>query len=123
MSSESLIGIILTAAIGGKGYQHTGEIVVEYSSALTVTLTGVVQDSGNGSYGPVSITLPATGGNPTKYFLRPSANKYKLLSWQFQSTDPKLQVYLEGCIAYTRSWGASGPYRPTPMFGLAGGEG
>jgi hypothetical protein len=121
--TETVTGKVLTAAMGGKGYQHVGELVVEYSSLLTVTLTGVVQDANNGSYGPASITLPATGGIPTKYFLRPSPNKFKWLSWQFQSTDPALQVYLDGCLCYIKSWGSSGPYIPTQMFGDSGGLG
>jgi hypothetical protein len=120
--TETVTGTVLTAAMGGKGYQHVGELVIEYSSVLSVTLTGVVQDSGNGSYGPSSITLPATGGTSTKFFLRSSANKFKWLSWQFQSTDPALRVYLDGCVAMMKSWGSSGSYEPTQMFGENGGE-
>jgi hypothetical protein len=121
--TEVVTGIVLASAIGERGFQHTGELVVEYSSLLPVTLTGVVQDEGNGSYGPNPITLPATGGVITKYFVRPSPNKYKLLSWQWVSTDPALEVFIEGCICYTKSWGSSAAYTPTPMFGGQGGEG
>ena len=120
--TETVTGIVMAGAMGGRGYQHAGMIVVEYSSQATVTLTAVVQDSGNGSYGPSSITLPSTGGAQTKYFTRPTANKWKLLSWQFQSTDPNLRVYLDGCLAYTMSWGETS-YHPTPMFGDRGGQG
>jgi hypothetical protein len=121
--TESVTGLALTGAMGGKGYQHCGMIVVEYSSTLTVTLTAVVQDSGNGSYAPSAVTLPATAGTMTKYFTRVSSAKWKLLSWQFSSTDPTLHVNLDGCLAYTKSWGSTGEYIPTPMFGTQGGEG
>ena len=121
--TEAVTGTAMTGAMGGKGYGHCGELELEYSSEETVTLTAVVQDSGNGSYGPQSITLPASGGTSTKYFVRPSPNKWKLLSWQFQSTDPDMQIYLDGCVAYCRSWGSQGPYSPVQMFGGEGGEG
>jgi hypothetical protein len=121
--TEVVTGTVLSGAMGGTGYVHCGEIVVEYQSNSTITLTGMVQDTNNGSYGPLSIALPSTGGKPTKYFTRPTANKWKWLSWQFQFSDPTVQVYMDGCVAYCRSWGAEGEYVPTPMFGSQGGEG
>ena len=122
-TGETVTGTVLTPALGVKGWGHCGELQLEYSSQQTVTLTGVVEDSENGSYAPLPITLPATGGKATKYFTRPSANKWKLLSWQWQSTDPALQVYCDGCVAYLRSWGSAGPYEPTQMFAPNGGLG
>ena len=122
-TGETVTGTVLTPALGVKGFGHCGMLQLEYSSQQTVTLTGVVEDSDNGSYAPAPITLPATGGTSTKYFIRPSANKFKLLAWQWQSTDPALQVYCDGCVAYLRSWGSAGPYEPTQMFAPNGGLG
>lgn len=121
--TESVIGTVLTPAVGGTGYQHIGEMVVEYSSEDTVTLTSIVEDEGNGSYGFNAVTLPATGGAMTKYFFKPSPNKFKLLSFQFQSSDPNLQVFMQGFICYMRSWGSDQSYVPTMPFASSGGNG
>lgn len=120
---EVVTGKVLTGAMGGTGYTHCGELALEYSSKAAITLTGVVQDANNGSYGPLAITLPSTGGFATKYFVRPSPNKWKLLSWQFQFTDSTAQIYVDGCVAMIRSWGSSEEYKPAQMFGASGGEG
>lgn len=120
---ESPTGTVMSPAMGGKGYIHCGMLAIEYSATDTIALTGVVQDAENGSYAPAAITLPATGGNPTKYFLRPSANKWKWISWQFQFTDPTAQIFLDGCVCYIRSWGTNATYEQMPMFGSTGGEG
>jgi len=120
--TETITGIVATPAIGGIGYQHVGELVVEYSTNSTVTLTSYPADEGNGSYGFSPITLPSTGGVLTKYYLRPSANKWKLLVFQFSSTAP-FQLNFQGFVAKTRSWGASAEYIQILPFGGAGGEG
>jgi len=121
--SETVAALVVSGAMGGKGFAHVGQIVVEYSSLLAVTLTAVVADSGNGSYAPLSISLPATGGTLTKYFVQPSPNKWKLLQWKFMSVDPKMVVNLEGCLAMIKSWGSTAGYQPTQMFGSDGGAG
>lgn len=120
--TESMTGTVTTAAVGGRGYCHTGAIVVEYSSNSTVILTGFVADEGNNSYAPNPIILPSTGGQLTKYFLRPSPNKYKLIVWQFIST-AQWQLNFEGFVTYAKSWGSSSAYLPIQPFGGAGGEG
>jgi hypothetical protein len=97
--------------------------VIEYKSSAPVSLTLLAADSGNGSYGPPVVTLPSTSGQVTKYWFRFGANKWKLAWLQFQSTDPTMQINIEGCIAYTKSWGSQGAYVPTFIFGSAGGEG
>jgi hypothetical protein len=120
--TEIINGIVATPAMGGKGYMHCGQAVVEYSSSSTVTLSFFVADEGNSSYAPQTITLPSTGGQLTKYFFRPSANKWKLLTAQFSSSVPFV-LNLQGAIFYLRAWGSSSAYVPTPIFGEAGGEG
>jgi hypothetical protein len=120
--TESVTAIILSPAIGGKGFAHWGEAVVEYSSTTTITLTAYPADSGNGSYGPPSVVLPSTGGQLAKYFFKPGPNKWKLLWAQFSSTAP-FQLNFAGAVFYCRSWGSSGEYQPIPIFSSAGGEG
>jgi hypothetical protein len=120
--TEAITGIAMTPAIGGRGYNHTGMMVCEYSSTSAVTLNILPADEGNGSYGPPTITLPATGGTLTKYWFRPGANKYKLAWFKFSST-VSFVLNFQGCIAYQKSWGDSGQYAPIPIFGGAGGEG
>ena len=119
--SENATATLLTPAIGGRGFQHCGEIVIEYSSTSTITMTGIAVDQGNGSYGFVPITLPASG-QVAKYFLRPSANKWKLLWIQFQSSEP-FQLNFQGFVCMVRDWGSTAPYSPVQPFGSTGGEG
>ena len=120
--TETATAILLSAAIGGKGFAHWGEAVVEYSSTSTITLICYAADEGNGSYGPPTITLPNTSGQMTKYFFRPGANKWKLLWAQFISTKP-FQLNFSGTVFYCRSWGSTAEYQPVQIFGSAGGEG
>jgi hypothetical protein len=121
--AETITGTVVTPAIGGKGYQHVGEAVIEYSSEAITNLTFNAVDFGNNSYAPPSVTLPSTLGQTAKYFFKPGPNKYKLLQMEFTSTDPNLQVYLEGFVLYTKPWGSSGSYEPTMPFASQGGEG
>lgn len=121
--SESLIGTVLSPAFGGIGWQHAGKFQLEYSASTTVTLTLVPADADNGSYGPPSITLPSTGGNPTKYFVRMGPNKYKWAQLLFQTLDPEMQVYIDGICVWTKSWGSTGPYTLTQPFASEGGAG
>jgi len=120
--TETISGVVATPAFGGRGYMHCGMAVVEYSSTSTVTLTFYVADEGNGSYAPQPVTLPSTGGQLAKYFFRPSAGKWKLLTAQFSSSVPFI-LNFQGAIFYLKAWGSTSEYSPTPIFGGAGGEG
>jgi hypothetical protein len=120
--TETIIGTITTPAVGMKGYAHCGEMVVEYSSNSTLTLTGFAVDEGNGSYGFSAITLPSTSGQLTKYWLRPPANKFKLMVFQFSSSNPFV-LNFEGFSASIKAWGDSGPYHSVQPFGGSGGLG
>lgn len=122
-ATESATGTVLSGAMGSKGYQHCGALVLEYSSLLPIALTSVAADEGNGSYGFAPISLPATDGIITKYFVRPSPNKTKLMQVQFASDDPAMQIYMDGCVAYIKPWGTQSAYSPVQIFGDQGGEG
>ena len=122
--TETVTGTVVTPAIGGVGWGSMYEITVEYSSSATVTLSFVAADAGNGSYGPNSLTLPSTGGSPTKYTTKVSSNKWKWLQFSFASTDQTLAVYLDGFAVAVKNWGDSVQYRTVqPFAGNAGGEG
>jgi hypothetical protein len=121
--AETVTGTVVTPAFGGKGFQHTGQVAVEYSSKAVVSLSFIAADEGNGSYAPAAVTLPATGGQITKYFFKPSPNKYKLMQVQIQSVDPSLQVYLQGLICYQKAWGSEQAYAQILPFASDGGEG
>ena len=96
-------------------------MVVEYSSTSEITLQLLPADSGNGSYGPQTITLAASA-TLTKFWFRPIPNKWKLLTYKF-SSGAQFNINLEGCISYVKAWGSNGEYLPVPMFGSEGGEG
>jgi len=126
LSSEGVevaTATILTPAIGGNGWQTMYEITVEYSAEETIALTFLAADANNGSYGPNAITLPSTSGEPTKFTTKVSANKFKWLQLQFQSSDPTFAIYLDGLAAQVKDWGSSGDYHPVRPFAPAGGLG
>ncbi len=112
---------VQTGAVGGRGYMHMGGLVVEYSAPSPITLNCYAADSGNGSYGPSTITLP-TQSTLTKYWIRPTANKWKLLVFNFSST-ASFQLNVEGCVAYLKAWGSDGEYAPIGMLDEQGGGG
>ena len=123
MASETVNGTVVTPAIGGVGWQHLYQVTVEYSSQETVTLSFIAADEGNGSYAPSALTLPATGGSPTKYTTKVSPNKWKWLQFMFTSSDLALQVYLDGFVVDVKDWGSNAAYRPVRPFTPSGGEG
>lgn len=120
---ETIAAIVLSAAIGGVGWMSAYELTVEYLASATVTVSFLAADAGNGSYAPNPITLPATGGRVTKFTAKVSANKWKLLQAQFESSDPELQVYLAGTGVSAKPWGADAEYAFVPLFGNSGGRG
>ena len=120
--TETVTGTVVTPAVGGKGFLHYYEVTVEYSSSAAVTFTPVAADADNGSYVGASTTLPSTGGEPTKYTFTMEANKFQWVQFLFQSTDPDLQVFLEGFAVEVSDWG-SGAYRTVRPFAPSGGEG
>jgi hypothetical protein len=120
--AETPIATLLTPAIGGKGWNHCYEYTVEYSSQAPVTLTMLAADSGNGSYGPAAITLPGTGGVPTKLTAKFGANKFQWAWFLFSFTDPAFQLYLQGFVVAMKPWGGQA-YEPVLPFASSGGEG
>lgn len=119
--TESITGTVMSGAMGLRGFCHCGAMVVEYSSTSEITLQLLPADSGNGSYGPQTITLAASA-TLTKFWFRPIPNKWKLLTYKF-SSGAQFNINLEGCISYVKAWGSNGEYLPVPMFGSEGGEG
>lgn len=120
---ETTTAVIVSPAIGGTGWQHARMIIVEYASTSPIILTCIAIDTGNGSYGPVSVFLPSTGGTLTKYKLSnsPGPNKWKLMWFRFSSTTT-FTLNLDGFFVFCRDWGSSGPYKPMqPFMGEGGG--
>ena len=121
--TETVAGTVLTPAFGAESFGHFFEVTVEYLSAATVALSFIAADSGNGSYGPNPLTLPATGSTPTKYTTKVSANKFQWMQAKFVSTDPEMQVYIEGFAVAFKPWGSTGPFQAVQPFTPAGGLG
>jgi hypothetical protein len=119
--TEVATATVMSGAAGGKGFQHLGQLVIEYSSTAAITLNCYPQDAGNGSYGPATITLPASA-TLTKLWLRPSPNKWKLMAFQFSSTAP-FNINAEGAIAFCKAWEVETEYLLVPIFGEDGGNG
>lgn len=116
--TETPTATLLTPAIGVKGWGFCQEVVVEYQSNATITLSTLAADSGNGSYGAANITLPSTGGLPAKTKFIISTNKWKLVWWQFSSTDPTFRVFTEGFAVRIKDWGGKTEYRWANPFTL-----
>lgn len=99
--------------LGGVGWNHVREMNVPYTSsaALTVLLTfdnGAVPSS-------ITLTLPSSGGTPTKLKVTMPPNKWKQCEGFLSSTQPFLlrDTDLE---FKTKSWGSSEPYRIVKPF-------
>lgn len=121
--SEAVTSTVVTPAFGGQGFQFIYELAFEYKSNAAVTLSFVATDTSNNSYAPNSITLPSTSGTATKTRFRVSPNKFQWAQLRFDSTDPTLQVYLEGLCLVMRQWGIAGPMRQVFPFTPEGGRG
>jgi hypothetical protein len=59
----------------------------------------------------------------TKYTFKVSPNKWKWLQMEFSSSDPNLQVYLEGFAIEAKAWGSPESYATMLPFASGGGEG
>src|SRR6202012_5014289 len=115
--------IVVSPAIGGRGWMHFYECTVEYQSNQAVSLSFIAADTGNGSYAPDAVSLPSTSGLPTKYTFKVSANKWKWLQCQFSSTDPTMKGFLEGFAVEAKEWGTQQEYVTMMPFASGGGEG
>ncbi|MHB1952126.1 MAG: hypothetical protein ACYCOU_00135 [Sulfobacillus sp.] len=124
-STEVIAGLVASPAIGGQGWMSAYEFTVEYSSQLAVTVSFQAADTGNGSFAPNVVTLPATGGQVAKFTTKVSASKWKLLQAQFSSNDPAFQLYLMGTGLSVKPWGSNKEFVFVPFFAgpKAGGEG
>ncbi len=121
-AGESPTAMLVSPAIGGQGWCHIGQITIEYRSHQEVTMLPIVVDQGQGSYyGGSAITLPPTNGAMIKKKFNPAPNKFKLLQFQFEWTDPTLELYLEGAEVNMAPWEES--YKPVQIFGNSGGIG
>ena len=121
---------LLTPAIGGAGWMQLQEVTVEYQSNAPITLSSLAADSGNGSYGAADVVLPSTSGLPAKTKFIVSTNKWKLMWWQFSSTDPTFRVFTDGFAVRVKEWGKKDPFRQmnpmsdiNPYFPQRGGFG
>lgn len=122
-SPETVAATVVTAAIGGTGWMIGYEATFEYACDSGATVSFVAADVNNGSYAPNPIALDATAGQITKFTTKVAPSKWKLLQAKFQSSDPKLQVNLEGCVLSVKPWGSDGEFMPAPFFKPSGGKG
>lgn len=121
--TETGTAIVQTPAIGGRGWQTLGPVlIVEYSSSSTITLAGYAADADNGSYGPPAITIPSSGGSLTKLKLVCGPSKWKLLWFSFASTAP-FQLNVEGFVVQAKDWGSAAEYKELQPFAESGGGG
>lgn len=122
--TETATGKVLSPAIGSQGWAHVRSWTIEYSSKSSITITPVVADSGNGSYAPSPITLPSTGGAPTKLWGLFSPNKWKMLQFETDIVnDLAAQMFLDGFSVEMRPWGSDAAYESVNPFGEQGGYG
>jgi hypothetical protein len=96
-------------SMGGVGWQHLREVDFEYISTTPITLTFTV-DTGSGSYAPLNVTIPSSGGTQAKLNCEVSPNKWRLLGFSASSSAP-FRLFIEGFSCKIRSWGSDGPYR------------
>ncbi len=101
-------------SLEGMGFQHLRLMNLEYISTAAITLSFQV-DSGNGSYGPATVTIPSSSGGQAKLLLQMGPNKWKLIGFSASSTAP-MRLFIEGLEVWVRSWGSAGEYRKMKPF-------
>jgi len=109
---------------------YAQEVTVEYQSNADITLSSLATDTNNGSFGAPDIILPTTNGVIAKTKFLVGVNKWKLMWFQFSSTDPTFRVFTEGFAVRCKNWGSKEPYKQlnpfeetNPYFPRKGGEG
>jgi hypothetical protein len=74
-------------------------INLAYQSTATVTL---VMTPDNGS--PITLTFPSTSGAQVKLFSTFPPNKFKIIGWTANSSQP-FTIYAAGCAVMYSGWG------------------
>ena len=91
----------------GPGWGHVEWINLAYQSTAAVTL---VMTPDNES--PITLTFPSTSGAQVKQFLTFPPNKFKIVGWTANSSQP-FTIYAAGCEVMYSGWGVkSGPIKP-----------
>lgn len=91
----------------GPGWGHVEWINLAYQSTATVTL---VMTPDNGS--PITLTFPSTSGAQVKQFMTFPPNKFKIVGWTANSTQP-FTIYATDTSVMYSAWGVkSGTIRP-----------
>jgi hypothetical protein len=92
---------------GNRGWGHIEWINLAYQSTATVNLT-MTPDNGF----PVTLTFPSTSGKQVKQWMTFPANKFKILGWTANSSQP-FSISSQDCEVYFSGWGGkSGTIRP-----------
>lgn len=91
----------------GPGWGHVEWINLAYQSTAAVTL---VMTPDNGA--PVTLTFPSTTGKQVKQFLTFPPNKFKIVGWTANSTQP-FTISAQDCEVMFSAWGIkSVPIKP-----------
>lgn len=83
----------------GPGWGHVEWINLAYQSTAAVTL---VMTPDNGS--PITLTFPSTGGKQVKQFLTFPPNKFKIIGWTANSSEP-FTIYAGDTAVQFAAWG------------------
>jgi hypothetical protein len=96
----------------GPGWGHVEWINLAYQSTAAVTL---VMTPDNGS--PITLTFPSTGGAQVKQFLTFPPNKFKIVGWTANSSQP-FTIYAGDTSVMFAAWGIkSGSIKPFEGWG------
>lgn len=91
----------------GPGWGHVEWINLAYQSTAAVTL---VMTPDNGA--PVTLTFPSTTGKQVKQFLTFPPNKFKIVGWTANSSQP-FTISAQDCEVMYSAWGMkSAPIKP-----------
>ena len=91
----------------GPGWGHVEWINLAYQSTAAVTLVATLD---NGS--PITLTFPSTSGEQVKQFMTFPPNKFKIIGWTANSSQP-FTIFAADCEVFYSSWGGnSGPIKP-----------
>lgn len=87
-------------------------IELAYSSTAAVTLVMALAGNQGDTLAPITLTFPSTGGAQIKQFMTLPVNKFKIVGWTANSTQP-FTIFADDSVAELNAWGSgTKPIKP-----------
>lgn len=101
---QQIIGIKTGLLSYGKGWANMAWINLAYSSTADVKLVATLASNANETGSTIVLIFPATGGVQAKQFLTFPPNKFKIVGWTANSSEP-FTIFAEDSELEVTVWG------------------